>query len=362
MRIVGGGDRRCYDTLPSTSHSKRRAVVMSSFHRVPTESTDTTVNCTVDGTTTDSSNDTEEEHDASNSTAMHTTRIWRLLQERRTSNSNEEQLNEVVLSPSNHWVTLACGQFIALAAASTNAASYTLSSRYNVDTQFFQLFLMYNLLSIHLIWKKPIEASVSRVAEQTDGILETEPHYRLPFTSITLRVPWWIYFLMSVFDVFPNYLALFSFHYTSLTSTTLLGSLATPATMLFSRFILARTYKAYHYLGVALCLLGGSITILVDFDDSTTKAHSYIGDLLAVAAALLYGFGDTAAEFFVKHVDRCEYVGMLGVFGAIITGFSFPFFEIPAITGISEMETAEKVEVCGVMVWYILSVFLVLCH
>eukprot|EP00428_Durinskia_dybowskii_P079450 CAMPEP_0170450138 /NCGR_PEP_ID=MMETSP0117_2-20130122/51613_1 /TAXON_ID=400756 /ORGANISM="Durinskia baltica, Strain CSIRO CS-38" /LENGTH=157 /DNA_ID=CAMNT_0010711417 /DNA_START=395 /DNA_END=864 /DNA_ORIENTATION=- len=44
--------------------------------------------------------------------------------------------------------------------------------------------------------------------------------------------------------------------------------------------------------------------------------HSYFGDVLAVTAAILYGLGDALGELWCKHIDRKEYLGMLGFFGA----------------------------------------------
>ena len=324
---------------------------MPRFNRVPTESFETLDDPTSD--TLSSYHDGRALADEGRRSTLADHRFWQMIQERRSISVTEHESFSNFRS--KYWVALCFGQCIAILAASTNAASFSLSSRYGVNTQFFQMFLMYILLSFHLMWKRPHEAS-PMMNDQEDMNAMDETDHKLPFTNIRLRVPWWIYLIMSFLDVFPNYLALFSYHYTSLTSTTLLGSLATPATMLFSKYILARVYRGHHFFGVGMCLLGGSITIWSDFDGATSKAHSYIGDVLAVVAAMMYGFGDTAAEFFVKHVDRFEYVGMLGLFGTIFTGLSFPFFEVSELVRISEMGGSDKLKVCSVMVWYVLSV------
>ena len=226
-----------------------------------------------------------------------------------------------------------------------NAASFTLSYHSKVDTQLFQLFVMYLFLSVHLLFREDKVAS--------EGL------YQLPLTRIRLQIPWWIYLIMSILDIIPNFLQLVSFHYTSLTSTTLLGSLTVPSTMLFSSRILGRCFGRYHYIGVLLCIIGGALTVWADYDKakSSTNIHSGIGDILAVVAALIYGLGDVASEFCIKHVDRCELLGMLGLYGAIFTGFAFPWVEGDALAGIiRERSTADQIQILGILVWYTASV------
>ena len=171
---------------------------------------------------------------------------------------------------------------------------------------------------------------------------------------------------MSLLDVFPNWLTLISFRYTSLTSTTLLGSLTVPSTMFFSRHILSKIFRPHHYIGVLLCIIGGSLTIYMDSfvnddDDSTTPtlhSHSYIGDLLAIIAGVIYGLGDSIAEYCVKHIDRHEYLGMLGLFGALLTGATFPWIEHKSFNDLMGTSTEEKLQVVAVLLCYVLSVFL----
>jgi Solute carrier family 35 len=58
--------------------------------------------------------------------------------------------------------------------------------------------------------------------------------------SITEVVPIYYYILISIIDVVSNILASCSFHYTSLTSTTLLGSLSIPTNMFFARLLMKK--------------------------------------------------------------------------------------------------------------------------
>ena len=185
-------------------------------------------------------------------------------------------------------------------------------------------------------------------------------------------MPWWIYLLLSLLDVIPNFMQLVSIRYTSLTSTTLLGSLTVPSTMFFSRYILARCFGKYHYLGVVLCVLGGALTVWSDYchnnnnnnaskhdATATTSIHSSTGDVLAVVAALINGLGDVFAEYCVKNVDPFELLGMLGLFGSTITGLAFPWIERQALEDlIFHRSVAEQWDTCQVFCWYIASVLL----
>lgn len=238
--------------------------------------------------------------------------------------------------PKNHYLALLIGQAIALIAATMNASSFVLINKHKVHTQLLQLFIMYLFLSLHIWRTKPPNPDVS---------------HRLG--PLRLRRPWYIYMCMSLLDVCPNFLALISFKYTSLTSTTLLGSLTVPSTMLFSRIILRRLFGRHHYIGVVLCVLGGCLTIYMD--SGLPRTHNIVGDILAVCAALLYGLGDTISEYAVKEIDRFEYLGMLGIFGSLLTGLTFPFIEYHAIR---ELVGSWSLPIAGLFVLYISTVLL----
>ena len=248
------------------------------------------------------------------------------------------------------------GQLIALLAASTNAASFILMNQFGIQTQFFQMLWMYGLLSFYFLSPRKGDCE-----EETEHSLVLLPAV-LP--SRRLKVPWWIYLCTSLLDVLPNFLTLISFRYTSLTSTTLLGSLTVPSTMIFSRVILAKSFGPQHFLGVCLCVVGGSLNVWADQQqsDESSSANSnpppsYTGDLLAVVAAVIYGLGDTLAEYFIKHVDRREYLGMLGWFGMIQSALFSVWFEHDKLWNMSQLPANMQLKIAGVFLWYTASVF-----
>jgi drug/metabolite transporter (DMT)-like permease len=293
--------------------------------------------------------DSLDDDDETMGTASSPQPWWVMVEARRQRNKNH------VPTHRPKWVALLGGQAISLVATSMNAASYTLSNHNHVDTQLVQLFLMYTLLATHLWLGRD-------TADMSPGL------FRLPGTRRRLQLPWWTYLGMSLLDLIPNFLTLLSFRSTSLTSTTLLGSLAVPATMVFSSRILRRAFGRAHYVGVVLCVVGGGLTVWADFnksngngstDSDNAAFHSYRGDILAIVAAVIYGLGDTLSEYCVKHVDRCELLGMLGLYGMLFTGLTFPWIEGPRLWEIvAERSGAEQLAIAGVLTWYVASVLL----
>jgi drug/metabolite transporter (DMT)-like permease len=267
------------------------------------------------------------------------------------------------------------GQAIALAAAGSNAASYRLANAFGLQVQLLQLVPVYLLLSLHLLFREPPPPTEAGT-----------PTTLLPGTRIRLRVPWRVYGALSVLDVVPNLLQLASLRRTSLTSTTLLASLTVPSTMLFSRLLMARRFSRARVAGAVLCVLGAIVAGSSDAAASAASAAAVgasspgtnstglalpeavrgdpsrsaagwwpgagpsrhpdgqrrglgalregalaapaaAGDALAAAAAVLYGLGDAAGEYSVKYIDRREYLGMIGLLGAALSGAAVPLLE-----------------------------------
>jgi solute carrier family 35, member F1/2 len=276
--------------------------------------------------------------------------VWHDLERRRDENAS--------MKPRNKWLALAFGQFVALVATSQNAASFTLEFGMGKVFPMFLMFHTYIILSFHLCYvKTPMTGSHSDApAGRPQVPCDEVPTHRIPFTNFGLRTPWWTYLCLSILDIGPNYLTLQAMNRTSLTSATLLGSLTIPSTMIFCSVFLGKVFRPMHFFGVVLSILGGTLTILTDKDSEADAAHphSYNGDILAVFAALGYGIGDAAAEFWSKHVDRKEYLGMLGLFGTMWTLVIFLVFERDAVYGFFT-DAKTILPTTGILIWYIFS-------
>jgi solute carrier family 35, member F1/2 len=234
--------------------------------------------------------------------------------------------------------SLLLGQVISWIVCSMNASAFTLAQSLRLQTRFFQMISVYFILLLQFYYKSPT----------------TSAGYAYPF-GIRLHWPIYKYIVITILDVLPNSLVLWSFQYTSLTSTTLLGSLSVPSVMVFSKCILARRFGLRHYCGVALCLIGASLLVVHD-SESARFDRAYLGDLLALSAALVYGLGDTLAEYMVKQVDRGEYLGMLGLFGMCvsITG-SLVFERDQVASAVSGLDTRQITMFILACMWFAVS-------
>ena len=50
-----------------------------------------------------------------------------------------------------------------------------------------------------------------------------------------------------------------------------------------------------------------------------TGKNQAIGDVLVLCGAIMYGVSNVAQEFVVKNYSRVEFLGMIGLFGSIIS-------------------------------------------
>jgi drug/metabolite transporter (DMT)-like permease len=249
------------------------------------------------------------------------------IEEMRRSSRGEDSSNRL-----GHWKILLFGQLIAFVAASANACSFVLTYNLKVSLPMIEMFIMYLCLCLCYIGAMRQKADSPKALTSEE---QPPSRYMLPLTRIRLHIPWWIYMGVATLDLGANYMTLLSFRYTSLMSTSLLGSLTIPSVMIVSCLLLHRVFRTPHYIGVCLCILGGTMTVWLDFDSELSAelghAHSYVGDALAIMAALVYGLGDSLAEYSIKHIDRFEYLFMIGLCGALLAGIQAPFTEGAAL-------------------------------
>ena len=161
------------------------------------------------------------------------------------------------------------------------------------------------------------------------------------------RVAWWKYLLCALVDVEGNYLVVKAYQYTTITSATLLDCFTIPCCMALAILFLGRWYSLLHVGAVGVCLGGLAILVWSDFtapqdpaappggggggngtgtDPSRQTMNPPLGDLLSILGAVLYACSNVSQEVLVK-VDRVEYLGMLGLFGTIISGVQVGLLE-----------------------------------
>uniref|UniRef100_A0ACB8FGG1 Uncharacterized protein n=1 Tax=Sphaerodactylus townsendi TaxID=933632 RepID=A0ACB8FGG1_9SAUR len=152
-----------------------------------------------------------------------------------------------------------------------------------------------------------------------------------------LRGKWWKYILLGLVDVEANYTIVKAYQYTTLTSVQLLDCFGIPVLMALSWFILRARYKLIHFIAVAVCLLGVGTMVGADILAGRQEGEGsnvVIGDVLVLLGASLYAISNVSEEYIVKNLSRVEFLGMVGLFGTIISALQLGIVEHKDIANI----------------------------
>ncbi|XP_051813879.1 solute carrier family 35 member F2-like [Acanthochromis polyacanthus] len=206
--------------------------------------------------------------------------------------------------------TLAMGQGLAVLICGTAVSSQFLAS-FQVNTPMLQSFIHYLLLL--LVY------SGTMLCTAGDGnILQV------------LRRSWWRYLLLGLVDVEANYTVVKAYQYTTLTSVQLLDCFVIPVLMVLSWWVLKTQYRPIHYVSVVICLLGVGAMVGADLlsgRDQGSTSNLLLGDGLVLLSATLYAVSNVCQEYTVKRRTRVEFLGMIGLFGAIISAVQMVVLE-----------------------------------
>uniref|UniRef100_A0A0M3KAX4 Solute carrier family 35 member F1 n=1 Tax=Anisakis simplex TaxID=6269 RepID=A0A0M3KAX4_ANISI len=145
-----------------------------------------------------------------------------------------------------------------------------------------------------------------------------------------IRKRGWKYFVLSLIDVEANYFIVYAYQFTNLTSIQLLDCSTIPMVLLLSWLFLSVRYLLTHIVGVCICLVGIAILIWADVLEGKGipgGSNRLLGDIFCVIGSLLYATGNVGEEFFIKQTSRTEYLGMIGLFGSIISGIQLAALE-----------------------------------
>ncbi|KAM9551780.1 solute carrier family 35 member F1-like [Salvelinus alpinus] len=142
-------------------------------------------------------------------------------------------------------VTLALGQVLSLLICGIGLTSKYLADDYHANTPVFQSFLNYILLFL-------VYTTTLAVRQGEENLLAI------------LKRRWWKYMILGLIDIEANYLVIKAYQYTTLTSVQLLDCFTIPVVLLLSWFFLLVRYKAVHFVGVGVCLLGIGLMVGTD--------------------------------------------------------------------------------------------------
>ncbi|GCB66976.1 hypothetical protein scyTo_0000667, partial [Scyliorhinus torazame] len=208
-------------------------------------------------------------------------------------------------------LSLALGQVLSLLICGIGLTSKYLVEDFHANTPVFQSFLNYILLFL-------VYTTTLAVRQGEENLLAI------------LKRRWWKYMILGVIDIEANYLVIKAYQYTTLTSVQLLDCFVIPVVLLLSWFFLLVRYKALHFIGVGVCLLGMGCMVGADVlvgRHQGTGDNKLLGDLLVLAGATLYGISNVCEEFIVKNMSRVEFLGMIGLFGSFFSGIQLAIME-----------------------------------
>ena len=305
-----------------------------------------------------------------------------------------ERDRDSILVLDKGWKKILFGQTLSISLACCSAASSALVKMPGVeDMPLFQISGGYFFLSLCLLF---LEDSKKR--DNTDTQCEGESRKllgtgqdmqklqavipsqnendssvdRVPATRLCLQSPWYLYALLAFLDVQANFFTVLSFRFTTITSTTLLGSLSVLSAMVASSYLMKRKFENNNVLGAFLCIIGASMVVLSDAstdkspisdnfvvggesgrsDDDIGINLTMVGDLLAILSALIFGFDDTLSEYSIKHSNTYEYLGMLGLFGFFFSIGESMIFERDQVSNLFiQMYDCHNFQLDAIKVW-----------
>lgn len=263
---------------------------------------------------------------------------------------------------SSNMITIIKGQLISVLIAGTGFFASLLSSD-GVSVPLLLNTINYTLLAPYLLFRRKLigkrpgiiiccseeSDSCSQILNQpfpscsteSDSIPNDAGSYLFRFSQ--LSCPWWLYAVLALVDLEANVIIVSAYRYTSVTSVMLLDCFSIPCVMILSYLFLSAKYTWTHLVGVAICLAGMGCIIISDYISSGGSCDScsnpFYGDMLCLVSykfvliplqfcnnscscavqlgTSLYAISNVAQEKLVKHNDREEYLGMIGVFGVI---------------------------------------------
>lgn len=198
--------------------------------------------------------------------------------------------------------TIAMGQALSMLICGTAVTCQYLAK--DVETPMLQSFLNYSLLLLTYTFVLALRRGENNIVQ-------------------ILKTKWWKYFLMALTDVEANYTVVKAYQFTTLTSIQLLDCFVIPVLMVLSWIFLKTRYRPWHFVSVAVCLFGVGAMVGADLlagRDQGSSSHVLLGDGLVLVSAALYAVSNVCQEYTVKNLSRVEYIGMIGLFGTLISG------------------------------------------
>ncbi|NXU60765.1 S35F2 protein, partial [Horornis vulcanius] len=194
------------------------------------------------------------------------------------------------------WKTIILGQLVSLFICGTAVTSQYLAEKYQVKTPMLQSFINYVLLLLVYTTMLAFRTGIKILC--------------ICFQDVAVQI--WGGFLTQTIFLY----------------TQLLDCFGIPVLMALSWFILRARYRMIHFVAVAICLLGVGAMVGADILAGRQEGSDVvIGDVLVLLGSSLYAISNVSEEYIVKNLSRVEFLGMVGLFGTIISGLQLAIVE-----------------------------------
>ena len=158
--------------------------------------------------------------------------------------------------------------------------------------------------------------------QSVEGVVEAK---------IWMKGPLWKYCVLALCDVEANFIIVFAYNFTSITSVTLLDFSTIPFAMILTYFFLQTRYNVGHIAGATSCVAGLLVLVLADVTSGgTVEAGSrpYLGDSMVVFSAFLYASSNMFEENILKTgADRKEVLAALPLLALPLASMQAFFLE-----------------------------------
>ncbi|XP_066248619.1 solute carrier family 35 member F2-like [Euwallacea similis] len=207
------------------------------------------------------------------------------------------------------WQNIILGQFLSVILCAINTLAHYLNSRSSEVLPTGQSFPHYMFLcAIYTSWL------AFRRGDR--GLISI------------IKARGWRYLLLCIIDVEANTLMSTAHQFTTLTSIQLLGCVAIPVALALSCLVLGVRYRMVHILAVSVCLIGVGCLVWANIEDTKIDGkNQLVGDMLCLGGAVLFAIVTVLQELSVKNTDIVEYLGLLGLFGSIVSGLQMLLLE-----------------------------------
>ena len=233
-----------------------------------------------------------------------------------------------------HWKVLFFGQGLSIMASFGSFSQATLHFECGLNAPAFSATIMYSLLSCLLLpalWFRRRREACNEELQRAP----LKPRYTV-MGVIPIYAPLRQYFFAAFLHLEANYLIVWSFRYTTLTSVMLLDAIALPSAMALSRIFLRRRYVDIHIMGAIICVFGTTFNVLGDWHTMKQQGNArdehfpnkLLGDTLAIAGSVIYGANNVINEKFSRYGGGpLEYLACLGFCGTFMASIQTLIFD-----------------------------------